>query len=400
MTKTAEYAAEQKNFGNMYYNGWGVTKNEEKAQSFYKKAWDAYKSLSDNGDIDAQYEIVKLAEVFDINKWLAKNTFVKHKAQANKSDLKAKIRLGLLYAQGIGVDKNINAAKKILDSVKDKIKFVNAELISLCIMVGDIEDALKFHSRAAQLFEIAALSENNADSLELAKLYSDKKSVEEVDENFVKNLYGKFQPNTTAYENSPSQAELETEEIIKLAQSGNVNEILQLKQLSADGNEQATSALENLYYDGDKSHAVGTVVLRDDLETIEAHSFRGNTDLKTVILPESLKTIGDGAFRGCNGLTEIKFPDNLNSIGYGSFSYCQSLTEVNFNDALTAIGESAFEGCSSLTKIKFSNALMTIGADAFEECPINQVTYYEKTENILREFFGDRWDGIEKNVLY
>ena len=119
---TAEYAAAQKDLGNMYHNGWGVDKDEEMAQSFYKKAWDAYKTLADNGDIEAQFELVKLSRNFDVTKWIAKNVFKHYKSQTDNGDVKAKIRLGLMYAQGLGVEKNLDAAKKIIESIKENIK--------------------------------------------------------------------------------------------------------------------------------------------------------------------------------------------------------------------------------------------------------------------------------------
>ena len=387
---TAEYAAAQKDLGNMYHNGWGVDKDEEMAQSFYKKAWDAYKTLADNGDIEAQFELVKLSRNFDVTKWIAKNVFKHYKSQTDNGDVKAKIRLGLMYAQGLGVEKNLDAAKKIIESIKENIKIVDNELISLCVMVGNIEDALQLHAKAVQLFEIATKSDDATYCSELAKMYCYKNSVTDVDEDFLKNLCGKFQP-----QNQPNP---EITKIIEAAQSGNVDAILKLKKLSAD-NTHAKKVLKALYYDDNKNHAVGTVVLRDDLTVIEYAAFLDCTNLEKIVLPESLISIRMKAFRGCVNLKEVIFPADFKTIGYWAFDGCSSLEKIVLPKSLRSIGKNAFNGCSGLKEIVLPKYLKTIGDSSLVDCPIQNVSYYKKTEKILKNYFGDKWDEINKNIL-
>lgn len=389
MINTAEYAAMQKNLGNMYLNGWGVAKDEVKAQEFYKKALDAYKILADNGNVDAQFEFVKIS--LDLIQVEAKKVFTQYKSKADNGDVKAKIRLGLMYAQGLGVEKDLDAARKIIESVKENVQIVDSELISLCVMVGDFEDALKFHAKAVQLFKIAAESGDTGDCSKFAKLYCNKNSANVADENFLKNLCKKFQPQNNQ---NP-----EMDKLIESAHLGDVDSILQLKKLSKEADTQAKVALEMLYYDGNKGHAVGTIVLRDDLTVIEYEAFLDCNELEKIILPDDLKSIRMKAFRGCSRLKEIIFADDLKTIGYWAFDGCSSLEKITLPKYLRSIGKNAFNGCSSLKEITLPKNLKSLEESALIDCPLENVSYYKKTEKILEDYFGDKWEGINKTIL-
>ena len=183
---SAEYAAAQKNLGDMYANGWGVPKDESKAQIFYGKSFKAYQNLAAEEDVDAWYELANffytLGAGVEYNPWKNiqeaqrrfKNIFTCYKAKADSGDIKAKIRLGLMYAKGLGVQQDLYSAKEIIASVRKDVKIVDSEFIELCILAGSINDALKFHAKAVQLWEIAAKNGDKDAPLELAKLYSYK----------------------------------------------------------------------------------------------------------------------------------------------------------------------------------------------------------------------------------
>ena len=70
--------------------------------------------------------------------------------------------------------KNIDAAKKIIDEIRRDGDVVGNELVELCLLVGNIDDAMKFHAKALQLFEIAADNGDKIAKLELATLYNNK----------------------------------------------------------------------------------------------------------------------------------------------------------------------------------------------------------------------------------
>ena len=81
---------------------------------------------------------------------------------------------------------------------------------------------------------------------------------------------------------------------IDAASGGNIDAILKLKSFAKDGDTQAIDALEKLYWDGNKEHAVGTVVIREGVTTLANDAFMYCDKLKKVILPDSLISIADG----------------------------------------------------------------------------------------------------------
>lgn len=66
------------------------------------------------------------------------------------------------------------------------------------------------------------------------------------------------------------------------------------------------------------------LVLPEDLTTIEAEAFYGDTSLSKVVLPDTVTSIGAKAFAG------------------------STVTEINFPASLTDIAEDAFEGCTGV----------------------------------------------------
>ncbi len=61
------------------------------------------------------------------------------------------------------------------------------------------------------------------------------------------------------------QKEIERQKILSVIESankGDVDAILKLKEFVKDGNKKAKNALEKVYWDSNKEHAVGTVVIR------------------------------------------------------------------------------------------------------------------------------------------
>ena len=157
----------------MIFNGWGVPKDEHRAQMFYRNAVESYKPLADKGDINAKYELANLylkirgKEKLSETKRIFESVVEGYK---NTTDVKAKIRLGLMYAKGLGVRKNLSNAKKIVDEIRTKIE--DSELVELCMLAGNIDDALKYHAKAIQLWQIAAEKGNDQATFELARLLS------------------------------------------------------------------------------------------------------------------------------------------------------------------------------------------------------------------------------------
>ena len=211
----------------------------------------------------------------------------------------------------------------------------------------------------------------------------------------------------------------ELEQTIDAATGGDVAAIFKLKEL-AKKNSAAKFALEKLYYDGDNKNATGTLVLRDGLKYIEDGEFVNLENVTKVVLPESLIGIGDDAFEGCINLEEINLPACLKSIGNGAFSGCilkevtvPALTSIGrhqvfgyvekviFAEGRTTISNYSFANCSNLKEVIFPKSLTSIVNNAFYGCNnLNFVTYYKRTENILINAFVDKWERLEKRVIY
>lgn len=352
----AEYAAAQIKLGDMYQNGWGVPKDLAKAKTFYRKAFDVYKVLAANGNIDALYYIGKYAKVFDIPQYDFKRVFEKYRAQAASGDVKSKIRVGLMYAKGQGVNRDLYEAKKILVSLRKDVKIVDSELVELCMLAGNIDGALKFHAKTAQLFEIAANNGDTGAAFELAKLYFDKNFVGEdydgvIGEDYIDESTKLFKESAEIYSAQSAAYERTDPALIQKAKDGDPLAILELKRLAREGKSDAQAALNSLYYDGNRGLAVGTVVLREDVTKLDERAFGIFNNMKTIVLPDDLIFIPKNAFWYCDRLTTVVFPRNLMGIDGGNFAN------------------------------------------------VSHAIYHEDIAPLLKSYFGFRWERMEKTII-
>ena len=294
-----DYAAAQKKLGDMYANGWGVPRDATKAQGFYKNAEWLYKKMSETGDADALFELKKFASAFE-----------KYSELAVDGNVHAKIRIGLMYAKGLGVKKNLDAAKKIIESIKKNTDVGYSELVELCMLAGNIDDALKFHAKAVQLLEIAAEHGNAEAAFELTKLYSFKDLISRVNQNHVNKLFAQA---ASFFNQTASNHESDLREIVSAARVGNVEAILKLKNLAKSKSPEAESKWKSLFkYEFSPSTLLGnTLVFRDGIKRINANDFNRRDILKDIVFPAGLEEIGANAFYMCSKLTVISFPVGL-----------------------------------------------------------------------------------------
>ena len=75
--------------------------------------------------------------------------------------------------------------------------------------------------------------------------------------------------------------------------------------------------------------------------------------------------IGKGAFKDCSKLYTIVIPDNVKTIEQNAFSGCSDLQFVTWGNNITDIQDRAFYGCTSLRFIILGDYVETIGAYAF-----------------------------------
>ncbi len=133
-----------------------------------------------------------------------------------------------------------------------------------------------------------------------------------------------------------------------------------------------------------------SVILPDNLTTINTRAFRGCSYLQSVQIPfgviymyyqsfmdcSSLTSIKlppnlslfQSAFQGCTKLTSVILPVGLKAIDTDAFKGCINLGQIDFPQSVTTIGQNAFEGCISLKKIKFPAELASIEYNAFKNC--------------------------------
>lgn len=90
-----------------------------------------------------------------------------------------------------------------------------------------------------------------------------------------------------------------------------------------------------------------TSYYNDEITSMKANAFNGNTNLVSIELPNCL-TAALNAFSGCTSLNVVKLPKLRNFNGNTCFNSCTSLTVVVF-PSLEGVSNTAFQNCSNLT---------------------------------------------------
>ena len=111
-----------------------------------------------------------------------------------------------------------------------------------------------------------------------------------------------------------------------------------------------------------------SIVLSDNITSIQGSCFDNCCNLKEVILSSNLQEIGGYAFRKCALLREIRMGDEMKTIGEGAFSGCSSLLTVDFGKSLERISRYAFDGCHRLQSIDLPATLTSIDYGVFNSC--------------------------------
>ena len=103
---------------------------------------------------------------------------------------------------------------------------------------------------------------------------------------------------------------------------------------------------------------------------IGKEAFKDCSKLYTIVIPDNVKTIEQNAFKGCSSLATVTFENGsqLKTIegGYpssGTFADCTALTSIEIPASVETIEAAAFKGCSSLATVTFEKGsqLKTIG---------------------------------------
>ena len=319
--------------------------DEKSARNFYRRAENFYEKL--RSDLDAQFELANLylRDLKTLNR--AQKIFEDYLRQAGDS-VRERIRVGLIYAKGLGVQKNLSKAEKIFRGVasagNEKI-FLDSNFIELARLVGYVDDAKKIRAQAIELFE-ATEPDNPLAVGELVKLYGGK-DLDEPLKNFFDDAEKFLDGKISSLEKIQEQFDN--------VKRGDLNLLSRLKIFAAHGDEEARKVLEKLYLDAEqKNPQRGVLVLREGLTRIEDRQFYKCRQITQVVFPKSLIEIGDEAFQFC-GLESLVLPA-----------------------ALKKIGKYAFQDSST---------------------PVTSVAYHRQIEWRLQNYFGERWNEISKRRL-
>ena len=128
---------------------------------------------------------------------------------------------------------------------------------------------------------------------------------------------------------------------------------------------------------------LGEITFGENVKTIPAYMFWGNTKMHTITLPETVTSIGNHGFDGFTGLTSFTIPKHITSIGEYCFARCTGLTSLTIPEQITSIGTGTFYGCTGFTSFVIPKNVMSVGNYAFNGC-----TVFEESEETLKLGYG------------
>ena len=96
--------------------------------------------------------------------------------------------------------------------------------------------------------------------------------------------------------------------------------------------------------------ALKNINLPNSIVNIKSYAFAAS-GLETIILSNELKSIEPMVFAKCYYLNEVILPDTLTTIDAETFAYCHSLSNITILQSVTEIGNAAFRHCRNLKDI-------------------------------------------------
>ena len=176
----------------------------------------------------------------------------------------------------------------------------------------------------------------------------------------------------------------------------------------------------------------GSLILSNQLATINADSFGSCGFHGTLTIPNSVTNIEGGAFAGCESISSINIPSSVTSIGAGAFYRCVNVEQITVDaenpiydsrgncnaiietatktllvpckntsipNTVTCIGEGAFENFETLTSIEIPNSVTRIGENAFSSCyGLTSLIIPNSVTEIGNSAFSNCWN-LESVVL-
>lgn len=115
-----------------------------------------------------------------------------------------------------------------------------------------------------------------------------------------------------------------------------------------------------------------SIILSDDMETVNDYAFEGCTALASIDL-KRITSIGRFSFNGI-GLVSFTSPDTLISVGMGAFEKCNNLESVVLNEGLLDLGGTnigdygVFRNCKKLLSITLPSTLTNMNMNTLNGC--------------------------------
>jgi uncharacterized protein YjdB len=122
-----------------------------------------------------------------------------------------------------------------------------------------------------------------------------------------------------------------------------------------------------------------SVTISNTVTKIGSYAFYNRSSLESITIPNSVTDIGPGAFEKC-ALITVVIPDNVKTINSFTFEDCQFLQTVTIGASVTTINLYAFSGCQSLQTVTIGASVTTINSYAFSNCR-NLIKVFIKNPN-------------------
>ena len=139
---------------------------------------------------------------------------------------------------------------------------------------------------------------------------------------------------------------------------------------------------------------------------IGKEAFKDCSKLYTIVIPDNVKTIEQNAFSGCSDLQFVTWGNNITDIQDRAFFYCTSLRFIILGDYVETIGAYAFYGASSINistlRVTLPASVKSIGDYAFHNRNVEFVYCKSLTPPFLggANVFGNDWGTSWKCKYY
>ncbi|MCD4714931.1 MAG: leucine-rich repeat domain-containing protein [Clostridiales bacterium] len=144
----------------------------------------------------------------------------------------------------------------------------------------------------------------------------------------------------------------------------------------------------------DNLESISNLIVPNEIDGIKVKSISPNAfnyekELKSVVLSDNITSIDDYAFYGCKNLKEVIMGNQVIGVGDLAFYGCESLESVTFGNSVEFIGKDAFKGARALKAIDLPNQVKQVGEGAFFGL-----------RNVEEINLGNGLESIEKYAFY